>query len=261
LPALVPLINKTLLKLARAKGLALFVLAIVVSGQKASAIELMSSADTMESKSWAITAYGAHEKSEPQVENGATDLEFDAENDLTGLILTVRPGDYLQYRFLYGILRNYELEVGSGSFVNRHESQSDGHQYGFGVRMSASPQTIVSLGTALDLSYVHRDVDFEKLESNGVVSALDEGFRQDEVQLAANVSKRWKRLEPYGGIKFAYVTTKIVDRATLSKMRGHDEAISPFVGLKLEFFEKESLIVEASFADEESFSAGLNIKF
>jgi len=221
----------------------------------------MSSADVMEGKSWSITGYGKHEESEPLVENGNTDLRFEEAHDAAGVALTVRPGDGLHYRFLFGVLQNYVLKVGSGSFVNRHDAQSDGHQFGLGVRWSAIPQTSVSLGTAFDLSYMHRTVDFKRLTSNGAVTALDEQFEQDEIQAAANISKRWKQLEPYGGLKVSYVTSKLTDHSTLSTMRGSNEEISPFVGLKWEFFQKESLIIEASFADEESISAGLNIQF
>jgi len=263
LPALVPHLNKTLnfFRLARAKNRWFFVLAIVVSGQQLHAIELMSSAEIMESRSWGITAYGKTEESEPTVKNGSTELEFEAEHEAAGVILTARPGDGLHYRLMYGVLRNYELEVGSSTFVNKHESQSNGRQYGVGARWNVLPVTAVSLGVAFDFAYVRHDVDFEKLTSNGVTSALDERFEQDEFQAAVNISKKWKQFEPYGGLKTSYVETRILDRTTQSKLYGNDVDWSPFVGLKWDFFQKESLLVEASFADEESVSAGLNIQF
>ncbi len=276
MPALVPL-SKTLNNdevgiLAQAKNapflnrrkqkiVLFFALAIAVSGGIANAIELLSPASSMDGKSWGVSAYGRHEKTEPNIKIGATDLEFDAKNDVGGLMLTVRPGDYLHYRFLYGVVSNYELQVDSGGFVNRHESHSDGYQYGFGARWNAMPQTSVSVGIALDLTYLHKKVDFDRLSSNGVVSPLDERLKQDEFQGAVNFSKRWKQLEPYGGLKLNYVQTEIFDRATLTRSHGNSDDWSPFVGLKWEFFPKESLIVEGSFADEESFSAGVNIQF
>jgi hypothetical protein len=237
------------------------VLAIVVSGRFASAVELMSGASAMEAKSWSVAVYGTAHKSEPRVKNGSTDLDFDEEHEASNVALTLHPGEHMQYRFLYGVLRNYELEIGSSTFVNTHESQSDGHQFGFGTRWNASPVTPVSLGVAVDLSYVRRTVDFEKLTSNGTTSALNERFEQDEFQAAVNVGKRWAKLEPYGGLKTNYVKTRILDRATQSDLHGSKIGFSPFVGLKWEFFEKESLMLEASFADEEALSAGLNIQF
>jgi hypothetical protein len=238
-----------------------FVLAIVVSGRVANAVELMSATSSMDTKSWGVSVYGATKKTEPRVKNGSTELDFDAEHEASNVAVTVHPGDHLHYRFLYGVLRDYQLEVGSGTFVNTHDSQSDGRQYGFGVRWNATPVTPVSVGVAIDLSYVRQTVDFEKLTSNGVVSALDERFERDEFQAAVNVSKRWMQIEPYGGLKTSYVENKILDRATQSRMNGSDVEWSPFVGLKWEFFEKESLVIEGSFADEKAFSAGLNIQF
>jgi hypothetical protein len=215
----------------------------------------------MESKSWGVAVYGSSVKSEPRVKNGATDLDFDERHEASNIALTVHPGDHLQYRFMYGVLRDYELEVGSSAFVNKHVSQSDGHQYGFGAHWNGSPVTPVSLGVAFDLSYVRRTVDFEKLTSNGIVSALDERFEQDEFQAAVDISKRWAQVEPYAGIKTNYVKTEILDRATRSSLRGGEIGWSPFVGFRWEFFEKESLVLEASFADEEALSAGINIQF
>ncbi len=237
-----------------------FVLAISVS-RLVGASELMSSADIMESKSWSVAAYGKTEDSEPRIKNGSTELDFEAEHEATGVILTVRPGDGMHYRLMYGVLRDYTLEVGSSTFVNKHEAQSDGHQIGFGVRLNGTPVTAVSLGVALDLSYVRQAVDFEWLTSNGVGSALNERFVQDEFQAAVNISKKWSKFEPYGGLKTSYVETRILDRTTNGKLYGNKVEWSPFVGLKYEFFQKESLIVEASFADEEAVSIGLNIEF
>lgn len=237
-----------------------FVLAISVS-RLVGASELISSADIMESKSWSITAYGKTEESEPRIKNGSTELDFEAEHEATGVMLTMRPGDGMHYRMMYGVLRDYTLEVGSGAFVNKHEAQSDGRQYGFGVRLNGTPVTAVSLGVALDLSYVRQTVDFERLTSNGAGSALDERFEQDEFQAAVNISKKWQKIEPYGGVKTSYVETRILDRARQSSLYGNKVEWSPFVGLKWEFFQKESLIVEASFADEKAVSAGMNIQF
>lgn len=229
--------------------------------QQLMANALMSGADVMSAKSWAIAVYGRQTETEPRVRNGSTDLDFEAAHEASTVRLTVRPGDNLHYRFLFGVLRDYELEVDSSTFVNKHESHSDGHQYGVGVRWNASPVTAVSMGLALDFSYVHQAVDFDRSTSNGVTTALNERFEQDEVQAAINVSKRWKQLEPYGGLKVNYVETKVVDRITQTDLNGNREGWSPFVGVSWEFSPREILTVEASFADDESLSAGFEIRF
>jgi len=90
---------------------------------------------------------------------------------------------------------------------------------------------------------------------------MEEKRKQDEFQAAVNVSKKWNKVEPYGGLKTSYVETRILDRTTNGKLYGSNVEWSPFIGLKLEFFQKESLIVEASFADEKALSAGLNFQF
>ncbi|MCB4756816.1 MAG: hypothetical protein LHV69_07290 [Elusimicrobia bacterium] len=243
--------------------------------------ELLSSADVMESKSWALSFYGTRNRAEPVVRNSNvdaiqvpvsggsetifsdanTDVEMESDYSAAVAAVTLRPHDGFHYRFKAGQIRDYELEYSSGNVTNRLRSQSSGLLWGVGVRWNFQPQTIVSAGMAIDLSYTQTLANLDRFESGGTVERADIRFEQDEFQGALNVSRRWKTWEPYGGVKVAWVSSQMKDGQTQERIKGTDQRLSPFLGLRWEAFPGESVVVEGSFYDEESLSAGMTIKF
>jgi len=243
--------------------------------------ELMSTADQMESKSWGITAYGRSVKTKPILKltdassiqipttgGGTTifsasdsDVKLEEDHQETVAAFTTRPRDGLTYHLKLGQIRDFDMQFASGSVTNSLESLKNGYLWGLGIKWNAALGTIVSSAIAIDLSYTQRQIDLDRFHSNGNTISTDKKFEQDELQGALNVSRRWAQLEPYAGIKVLWVQSTLKDDDTKEKVSGRSDGLSPFVGFEWEFFPKESFIVEASFVDEKSLSAGLNVKF
>lgn len=244
--------------------------------------ELASTADSFEAGSWRVSVYGQHVKSEPVVESAGgsgieiplagggsttifssanTEIEMEAEYNAVVAAMTVRPRNGLHYRFKIGQVRDYELTFASQTVDNQFRAETDGIVWGVGARANLTQGTIVSFAFALDFSYSQLIVDFDRFQSGATVSAADHRLEQDEFQTALNISKRFQAFEPYGGVKIGRTITKLKDRATKERSRGGKDFVSPFVGLSWEMFSNEYLIVEGSFVDEKSVSAGLNVQF
>jgi hypothetical protein len=243
---------------------------------------LYSSADAYEAKSWSLGAYGGTSESEPTVDlhdnaaaqvpisGGGTASVFsptDAEIKMTQthndavLVFTGRPRDGLHYSFKVGQVRDYKLEFSSGSETNSLSAQKDGFLRGIGARWNLTQSTLVSAAFAIDFSYTQLRVKTDRFQGGGTVTGANIEAQQDEAQVAFNVSKRWKDVEPYGGLKITRWATQLKDFGTHERIHGVSTGVSPFVGLKWDMFEGESLVIEGSFVDEKTVSAGLNLKF
>jgi len=246
------------------------------------ASELMSSADVLESGKIMLSVYGTKSNSEGNLSvsggqsfsletpdgntstfsDSKADIELTEKMSAAVLALSFRPYDGFQYRVKAGQVRDMSVEYSSGSWVNKLSNVSgDGFLWGGGIRWNLQPATIVSAGVAIDLSYTQTLVNLDKFEANGDVSASNVRYQSDEVQGALEVSRRWKTIEPYGGIKLNWYRSQMEDTVTKSKVAGTKNRISPFVGFLWEAFPNEQFLVEGSFVDEQSISAGFNIKF
>ena len=247
----------------------------------ASASPLGTSADVMEGRSWAVAIFGVSTEREPDVtisgvsaiqipttggpatvfSQANADVSLEQSESEVGLEAAFRPGHGLTYRARVSQIRNFELEFGSGSVVNAFESARDGWKYGAGASWSLVPGSIVSTAMTLDFSYARTVVPLDRFRSGSSVFTADHRFRQDEYQAAFFASRRFGRLEPYGGLKVFRLRTKLADRATKADVGGNTEGVSPFLGLQWRMFERERLALEASFADETSIGASLRIGF
>ncbi len=241
----------------------------------------MSSADVMEGGKWSVSVYGRSAKIEPvlKISNAAAvqvpltsgsatifsssnaEIDFDQKFEEVVAAIKYRPKNGLTYRVKAGQVRSFDIEYSSGSHTNKFEATDDGFVWGLGAEWSVSPGSIVSPAITLDAGWTQRVMDLDKFESPGVVAPTNDKFQQDEFQLALNVSKRWNKFEPFAGLKLNRVVSRLKDEGTKASLRGTQDGVSPFIGLQIEFFEAESIILEASFVDEESISAGFNLKF
>jgi hypothetical protein len=245
------------------------------------ASELLSSADVMEGGKWSVSVYGRTAKMEPvlSISNASsvlvplssgnstifsaqnTDVTLEQESESAVVAVKFRPKNGLTYRVKAGQIQSFDLEFSSGSHTNKLEATDGGLVWGLGAEWSVSPGSIVSPAITLDGSWTRTSVDLDRFQSPGVVSATQNRFEQDELQLALNLSRRWKQLEPFGGLKVSRLISRLRDDGTKESLRGYHDGWAPFLGLQWEFFDGESLLIEASFVDDESISAGLNLKF
>lgn len=242
----------------------------------------MHSPDQMDAKSFQVSLYGRHAETKPvltlssagsiqiPVSGGGTSTIFSGSNadvkmtaDLDAAIAAIafKPREGLSYRLKLGQVHNFGLEYSSGSFTNKLSSENDGFIWGAGVRWNVTQGTLVSSAINFDFGYTQTLIDLTRFESNSIVSGISEKFSQDEYQAALSVSKRWGMWEPYGGAKVFRVVSHLQDNSTQEKIKGHVDGISPFVGLKIEVFDREYIVIEGSFVDEESLNAGMSVRF
>lgn len=246
-----------------------------------SASELMSSADLLDAGSWSLNVYGKSVKEKPVVETSGTEaiqvptqsgnttifsdanaeIEMDSEHKALVAALTFRPHDGLHYRAKIGQVRDYKLEFASGSQTNALRAESDGLLWGFGLRWNASQDTLVSAAVAIDISYTQTLINFDRFQAGSTVSSISQRFEQEEFQLGVNISRRWKKVEPYGGLKIRRLVSRLKDKNTKEQIRGETDEFNPFVGLAWLIFDKEKLMIEASFLDEQSITAGFQMNF
>jgi hypothetical protein len=193
--------------------------------------------------------------------NSNTDLEFDGEAVSTVLQLAWRPAGGLHYVFKVGT-GDYDVRVPSGTVENVLENSSPGRLLGFEAGWTILPDTPVSPAIGVSLGYTRSDYGLRRLRSGGNAPvAVDQDFSLEEWQGAASVSNRWGRFEPYAGLRFMRQTATLRDNVSADRVRGHRDGISPYAGLRFEFFPREALVLEAAFLDETVLAAGVAIGF
>lgn len=240
----------------------------------------MDSADVLESRDWGVSVYGLRRTFEPEVRVGETSsiqvpvvggvsslfnrtdasIEMEQNNQAVVGSLRFRPGNGLQYELRVGQVQDFLLEYSSGSLTNSLESLGSGFLWGVGGRWNIRPGTIVSTAFSLEVRYTQLRSTLDRFSSAGNLTPVQFRLEQDELQSSVNISYRWKRLEPYGGLKVLQTTTRLKDKTNKGKVRGVSTGMSPFVGFRWEFFNQESFVIEASFVEEEMIAAGLNLK-
>jgi hypothetical protein len=191
---------------------------------------------------------------------GASSVEFDGEATSAILRLTWRPGDGLQYGLKAGA-GDYEVRVPSGAVVNELSNGAPGRIWGADASWTVVSNSPVTPALALGAGYARSDYRIDRLQSGGAVSAVDQRFVLEEWQAGLTASWRWQRLEPYGGLRFFRQTSVLRDASTAESVRGDRDGFSPFLGLKLEFLPRESLVIEVSAMDETLVALGLAVGF
>lgn len=255
-------------------GLALFA--------KADAAEWFGAANTLDEKSWSLGAYYETSETEPVVKisgvnsiqvplsgggsstifaGTGAEVEMEQKTAANVAIFKFRPRSGLQYSVRAGQVRSFELEFSSGSQTNKLESTKDGFLWGIGLGRYIAVGSMVSTAISWDLNYTQTRAHLDRLQGGTNVFPVSERLEQEEFQAAVNFSKRWKRIEPYAGVKVNTVKTTLKDPGTKAEVSGRTEGVSPFVGLEVALAEHEFLTVEASFVDQKSVAAGINIQF
>lgn len=245
------------------------------------ASEVLSSADVLEAGSWAVSVYGQGSETKPQVKMSGIDAvsvpvsggmsavssnenaEIKMEQTVSQVLAAFefRPSEGLKYRFKVGQVREFDLEFSSGSQTNKLQASNSGYVWGVGLGGRIAPGSIVSTAISWDLGYTQTDVSADRFEGGPVVYAVNEQWRQEEYQGSLDFSRRWKAWEPFAGIKLTHVVNRLMDGSTKRTIGGTNDGISPFIGLQWMVADKESLVVEGSFLDEKSLTAGFKVQF
>ena len=246
------------------------------------ASEIFSSAEMLEAGSGAVSVFGQVIETKPVVELSgvsaisvplsgggsstifsSSEAELEMEQRLSQVVASfeIRPREGLRYKFKAGQVREFDLEFSSGSQTNKLQSSNDGYVWGVGLAGRIAPGSMVSTAICWEVAYTQTNIDIDRFEGGPVVLPIDQNWRQEEVQGSMNFSRRWKMLEPFAGLKLARVMNRLKDKGSKAIVRGSNETIAPFVGLAWAVTDKESLVVEVSFVDEESITAGFKVQF
>ena len=267
-------------RITRGLVLGVAVLSWKMSGH---ASEQMRSADGLESGKLAVAVYGLHVKNEDlqfrlrgadliQVPlkgggtaqffaDGNTDLRFQGKSEAALVRFTWRPATGFYYTFKAGV-GDYRLEIPSGTAVNVLENGSQGRLWGVDAGWTLVSDTPVNPAVALSLGYARSDYNLERLQSGSSAPvAVNQRFTLEEEQIALSVSHRWKRLEPYGGLKIFRQAGSLYDKNAADRVQGRRDGWSPYAGLRIEFFPREALVLEAFGADERGAALGVSLGF
>jgi hypothetical protein len=204
-------------------------------------------------------------------QSGTTETKGDGGAGM--LKIVYQPWDRLQYYAMYGV-GDYSLAVPSTTVTNVLTGDSPGQIYGFGVKASIVPDTIVaaeglpSPAISLDVSVVRSLYHFNRRFPGGApgLNNIDQRLTLMTYQFAVEASHlfsldaNWK-LEPYGGVKWTRVQSDLKDLGDGSHAGGQTDTVSPFLGLRVPVEEHEALFAEASFVDGYHYGGGLELRF
>ncbi|OGS25835.1 MAG: hypothetical protein A2297_08460 [Elusimicrobia bacterium RIFOXYB2_FULL_48_7] len=157
---------------------------------------------------------------------------------------------------------DYVLDIPSTASVNRFETVDPGMLAGIGFRCQVFPETIVTPGISLDFGCSVAENIIRKFSVDGSLAGVIDGKLSTlEGQTVFNVSKKMGKIESFGGFKIFRSYLKLQDSSTLSYIDGYKDNINLFAGAKLKLTSYESIICEANFIGETSFSLGMGIGF
>jgi hypothetical protein len=185
-----------------------------------------------------------------------------------------QPWDRFQYYGMVGA-GDYTLSVPSTTVTNVFTGDNVGLIYGFGLKASIVPDTIVaaeglpSPAIALDASITQSRYNFNRVfpgGTPGVNGNIDERLTMTAYSVAVEAShlftldQFWK-LEPYGGVKWTRVSADLKDLGSGSHAGGQTDTVTPFLGLRVPIEDHEAFFAEGSFVDGYHYGGGLELRF
>ncbi len=190
------------------------------------------------------------------------------------LKIVYQPWERFQYYAMFGV-GDYSLSVPSATVSNSLTGDKNGRLYGFGLKASVVPDTLVAAdglptpAIALDASLTRSDYDFNRRFPGGT-PGLNNNISQRlalmtyqfavEASHLFTVDEFWK-LEPYGGVKWVRVQSDLKDLTDGSHAGGVQDTVTPLLGLRVPVEDHEAFFAEASFIDGYHYGAGLELRF
>lgn len=195
-----------------------------------------------------------------------------------------QPWELVQYYALGGV-GDYALRAPVNGIGNTFDGDNPGFMLGGGMRVVVLPDTQVTPGIAVDAGASQSAYKFNRLApgsglagASGQINqrlgltqwqvALQIGhlFTITEPQTAVDKEKEillpeGLKVEPYGGVKWTRIQADLNDLQSGSHAGGQQDAISPFVGVRLPLYGHEGLFAEAAFAHGTQVAGGLEIRF
>ncbi|MBI4425565.1 MAG: autotransporter domain-containing protein [Elusimicrobia bacterium] len=196
---------------------------------------------------------------------GGGDVTVDADGGLGMLKVIGQPWEHVQYYGGFGPGK-LTLRLPDGQVMT---SKRTGWAFQGGARAVILPDTVVSPAVALDLGYWFHRYAFDEVRPAATAAAGQISQRLDiqQLQVALETSHRFEfqdpkmALEPYGGVKWLRSQSSLTDNQLGGQVAGAQDTITPFVGLQVPVFERETLFAEASFVNGIQYAAGLHVRF
>lgn len=165
------------------------------------------------------------------------------------------------WRTRLGTIDQFRIDFSSGASRNAFQSLKNNLVWGLGLSWQISPGSDVSQAVTLDFDYENKSIRLDRFESDGTHSGLEKELDQEFFQAGINVSQRFKKIEPYLGLKYKYFISNLIDLESKDKLRGTTQSLSPFLGLKWNIQKSQFFSVEGSFLKEKSLSGSVNLSF
>ena len=157
---------------------------------------------------------------------------------------------------------DFTFDLPSANSIDRFENISQGIVVGLGLRYQVFPETIVTPGILMDFGFTTSENNIQKFSVDGVFAGIvDSKLTTQETQAAFVLSKKIKNIEPFGGIKVRRDYLKFIDLSSLEYLDGYKDTVDVFLGLKIQIYHYESVMLEANFIGETSVALGLGIGF
>jgi hypothetical protein len=193
-----------------------------------------------------------------QVDN---DLETKTKSTTVTAQWIVNPWSGFYYWLRLGT-ENYEIEVPSSSVTNHLESRSIGWRAGAGMRKLLFPDTFISPAVAFETALMYEQSPLNSFKSGTAAPvAISNTAELTEFQMAVLVSKKLKKVEPYGGVKIFRDYLYLKDNVDARQISGVKDNIGVFAGARLYLYPHEALIIEGSVLGENSITAAWNVAF
>lgn len=189
--------------------------------------------------------------------------EFTIRTSNSGALAKVllQPHDGLVY-WLGANSTAYEIEVPSFSHKNLLRSQVPGWRMSTGLRRILMPDTIVSPALSVEAGISHSRTPVSVLYAGTADGQIiDNVFSVTEYHIGLGVSKKYLKAEPYGGVTITRAHAVMRDNTAAVEVGGYRDTAAAIVGLRIYPYKHESLICEASFVGEASFTIGWNVEF
>ncbi|MCB4792221.1 MAG: hypothetical protein LHV68_10075 [Elusimicrobia bacterium] len=189
------------------------------------------------------------------------DLESKGKSNSLALKLIVNPQDSLYYWVKIGV-GSYDLDIPSVTVKNNLTGRDLGWIAGFGIHSNLFPDTIVTSALAFDFGVNYSSYKLDSFSAGGANPVLiSDTLSLTEIQIAILMSKKYKKFEPYGGLKVFRIYSTLQDNTTLGKTTGVKDNVGLFLGTRIKVYSKESLVLEGSFIGQTALNIGWNLEF
>ena len=245
---------------------ALFFLFLPVINKTAAAQAFLGSARQNPDKSWRATAYYRDVSGQrlafgvPAGPGTTNDVPGTVAGEFSGLKLAYQPGADVEY-FLTAGGGHYTLDAASSTLTNHLSGERVGWELGAGLKALIEPETPVTPAVSVTASAGRSSTDLNALEQAGQMTSVSQRLTLDRYELALTGSKRFGRLEPYGGVALFRIRSKLKDLDAGSRNGGDVDGTRVVIGLKVAVFSKEAVEVEARLGGGTVIGAGWEVRF